>query len=167
MRRYAVRFLVAVLTFGIGVALSLAFGLFRVQDTKFGLREWSASTCRKRVQVHRPAFLTVDTQSTDPLKLVYLGRTSDLSGRENGRMRFSVENRSNQIVSGYLIASSHIWETNGRSGVRYFDWTTNEVIKPGESTTITLPPNAEGLSLHVAKVEFQDGSIWSNPRVSQ
>lgn len=168
MRRYAVRFLVAVLTFGIGVALSLAFGLFRVQDTKFGVREWSVSTCRKRIQVHRPAFLTIDTQSTDPLKLVYLGRTSDLSRREDGRMRFSVENRSNQIVTGYWITARQIWGTNGKLGVRNFGWTSNEVLNPGESsTTMTLPPNAEGVSLRVDVVNFQDGPAWTNPRGTQ
>ena len=164
MRRYAVRFLVAVLTFGIGVALSLAFGLFRVQKPEYGLREWTAETCRRRVSVARPAFLTVDTQSTDPLTLVYLGTTSR---REAGRMQFAVGNRSNQSVSGYWITAGQIWETNGKSSVRDFEWTSTEVLKPGETTTITLPLNTEGLSLRVARVNFEDGSVWTNPRVSQ
>ena len=160
MRRYAVRFLVAVLTFGIGVALSLAFGLFRVKDTNDGLREWTVSTCRKKGFVARPAFLTVDVRSTDPLTLVYLGR-------EAGRMQLAVGNRSNQTVSHYLITSERIWETNRKSSVRGFDWTSTEVLEPGETTTITLPLNTEGLSLRVARVNFEDGSAWINPRMSQ
>ena len=165
MRRYAVRFLVALLTFGIGVVLSFAFGLFKVQETRFVNREWSS--CRKKVRVSRPAFLTVDTQPADPLKLVYLGTTPDTTRGDAVRMRFAVTNNSGMTVSGYWITASEIWESKGKSGARDADWTAFEILEPGETSTISLPRNTEGSSLRVVKVNFQDGSTWINPRASQ
>ena len=168
MRRYAVRFLVAVLTFSIGVALSLAFGLFRVQETRIDVREFRRSRdCPKRFRVARPEFLNVDSQSTDPLGLVYLGTTPDITRGDQVRMRFSVGNRSDKTISGYWISADEIWKTEGTSGARDLDWTAFEILGPGETSTITLPGNAVGSSLRVAKVAFKDGSTWINPRVSQ
>lgn len=163
MRRYAVRFIVAVLTFGLGVALSLVFGLFKFSDTKFVERNWSRKDCPKRFRVARPAFLTVDSQSTDPLRLVYLGSPDEGEGR---RMRFAVGNSTEKTVSSYWITASEIWETDGKPGKK-FEWTAFEILGPGETGSISLPRTAEGSSLRVARVTFQDGSIWINPRLSQ
>lgn len=166
MRRYAVRFLVAVLTFGIGVALSLALGLFKFQNTKSVQRKWSPRDCPKRFVVVRPAFLTVDSRATDPLKLVYLGTTEDASRGDEVRVRFTVANNSDKTISGYWITAREIWDRNGKStSSRGLDWTAFEVLEPGDASTISLPRNAEGASLRVAKVNFQDGSTWTNPRV--
>jgi hypothetical protein len=166
MCRYAIRFLVAVLTFGIGVALSLALGIFRVHETKFEYREWRPSGCPKKFRMARSGFLTVDSLPADPLKLIYLGTTSDLSGGNEARMQFSVENRSDKTISGYWINASKIWNTDDKSGSSDLDWTAFDVLKPGESRTTTLPRTAEGFSLRVVRVNFQDGSVWTNPRVS-
>ena len=168
MRRYAVRFLVAVLTFGIGVALSLAFGLFRVQSTitRIDVREFRHSRdCPKKFRVARPAFLNVDTQSTDPLGLVYLGTSPDITDGGRVRMRFAVGNRSEKTISGYWLSTSDIWKTEGIPGSRDLDWTAFEVLEPGETNTILLPRQIEGSSLRVAKVTFEDGSTWTNPRL--
>ena len=166
MRRYAVRFLVAVLTFGIGVALSLAFGLFRVQETRTYFREYRPSCREKKFRVARPAFLNVDSVSTDPLGLVYLGTTPDITHVDQARMRFAVGNRSQKTISGYWIKTNGIWKTEGKP-VKGFEWTAFEILEPGDTSTITLPGNAEGSSLRVAQVTFKDGSTWTNPRVSQ
>ena len=166
MRRYAVRFLVAVLTFGIGVALSLAFGLFRVPETGISFREYRRPSCREKFRVARPAFLNVDSRSTDPLSLVYLGTTPDITRGEQVRMRFAVGNRSEKTISGYWIKTNEIWKTEGKP-VKGFEWTAFEILEPGDTSTITLPGNAEGSSLRVAQVTFKDGSIWVNPRVSE
>jgi hypothetical protein len=168
MRRYGVRFLVAVLTFGIGVALSLAFGLFRVQETRINVLEYRRSPdCPKRFRGARPAFLTVDSQSVDPVGLVYLGPTQDITRGNQVRMRFSVGNRSDKTISGYWITASEIWKTEGKSGAKDFDWTAFEILEPGQTSTISLPGIAEGASLRVAKVTYRDGSTWTNPRVSE
>ena len=169
MRRYVVRFLVAVLTFGIGILLSLAFGLLTVKDRTFVHWEGSHSKpCPQRYRLAnqaRPAFLTVDTRVNDPLKLVYLGATPEIAHGEDVRMRFSVENTSEKTISGYSINASEIW---GRDGVKKgLDWTAFEVLEPGQTSTISLPRDAEGFSLRVAKVNFQDGSTWVNTRIPQ
>lgn len=159
MRRYAVRFLVAVLTFGIGVALSLALGLFRVQNTKFSHGEWTPrSSCSKKFRVARPAFVQIDSELGDPLKLVYLGSTPE------HRMQFLVENRRHQTISGYSITAERIWEVHGRESETGFNWTLDGALQPGESRRIVLPRNADGVSLRVAKVTFQSGFTWINPR---
>ena len=168
MRRYAVRFVVAVLTFAIGVALSLAFGLFRYRETRIDVREYRRSTdCPKRFRVARPSFLTVDSQSTDPLVLVYLGSTPDITRGNEVRMRFTVGNRTDKTISGYWISASEIWKSQGQDNAKGFDWTAFEVLEPGETNTISLPGISEGASVRVARVTYRDGSTWDNPRVSQ
>ena len=170
MRRYVVRFLVAVLTFGIGVALSLALGLVKFKDTHSVQRNWSRKDCPKRFRVARPAFLTVDSLATDPLKLVYLGTSEDASRGDEVRMRFSVANNSGKTITGYWIAAREIWDSKGKSASlssRGLDWTAVEVLEPGDYSYISLPRNAEGASLRVTKVSFQDGSSWTNPRVDR
>ena len=166
MRRYVVRFLVAVLTFGIGVALSLAFGLFRVQERSINFREYRRPSCREKFRVARPAFLNVDSRSTDPLGLVYLGTTPDITGSDQVRMRFTVGNRSEKTISGYWIKANEIWKTDGKPA-KGFEWTAFEVLEPGDTSTISLPGNAEGSALRVFQVTFKDGSTWTNPRVSE
>ena len=169
MRRYAVRFIVAVLTFGLGVALSLAFGIFRAKETRIDVRQYRRSPdCPKRFRVARPAFLNVDTQSADPLVLVYVGTSPDITPRGDGaRMRFSVGNRSDRTISQYSITASEIWKTKDQSDEKGFDWTAFEILEPGDTNTITLPGIAEGASLRVTRVIYKDGSIWTNPRVAQ
>ena len=167
MRRYAVRFLVAVLTFGIGVALSLAFGLFRVQETRINIREYRRSSdCPKKFRVARPAFLNVDSQSTDPLGLVYLGTSPDITGGGQVRMRFAVGNRSEKTISGYWIKANQIWKSEGQP-FKGFEWTAFEMLEPGDTNEISLPGNAEGSAIRVYQVTFKDGSIWTNSRVSE
>jgi hypothetical protein len=168
MRRYAVRFIVAVLTFAIGVALSLAFGLFRSKETTINVREYRRSPdCPKRFRVTRPSFLSVDSQSADPLVLVYLGSTPDITHGNEVRMRFTVGNRTDKTISGYWISANEIWKSQGQTTAKGFDWTAFEVLEPGETNTISLPGIPEGASVRVARVTYRDGSTWDNPRVSQ
>src|ERR1044072_7871062 len=110
MRRYSVRFLVAILTFAIGVTLSLILGLFKPTEVRVSPTWERRHDCPQKFRVYRPALLTVDTEMTDPLKLVYLGDTVD------GRMRFLVENRRDQPISTYTITGSEIWGTDGKEG---------------------------------------------------
>jgi hypothetical protein len=167
MRRYAVRFLVAVLTFGIGVALSLAFGLFKFQNTKFEVREWKRSKACPKGFVARPAFVTVDSQPADPVKLVYLGTISDRSRWEGNQIRLSIENRSDKTVSQYLLNGRKIWQTSEKAGNSFQDHSFIGVLNAGESRLMTLPHGSEGMSYSLVMVRFEDGSTWTNSRVSQ
>ena len=158
MRRYAVRFLVAVLTFGLGVTLSLVLGLFKPQDIRYATTWTSKKPCPK-FRVSRPDFLTVDTELSDPLRIVYLGDSPD------GYMKFLVENRADQPIAGFSLRGNHIWREHGTVDQPIFSWGTSELLAPGESTSITTVrrvPNA--MSLRVSAVTFQSGFTWINPR---
>jgi hypothetical protein len=165
MRRYSVRFLVAILTFAIGVALSLVLGLFKPREIQI-VQTWSRRPpCPKKFRLARPALLTVDSQPGDPLKFVYIGPTSSSSPDGNGRMLFAIENRSGRAISDYSISSNEIWETNETPPSNQSpEWGFYAPLEPGESRSLTLPENTEGLSLRIARINFQDGSIWVNPR---
>jgi hypothetical protein len=160
MRRYAVRILVALLTFGLGVALSLVFGFFKPRQVFVSDVTWSRRPpCRKQFQVARPEFVTTDTQLSDPLKLVYLGETSD------GRMRFLIENRRDQTILGYSIRGDRIWGSDGQPGLTLFEWHSGDLLGPGETRSIiTAPRTADAVSLRVSTVTFQSGFTWINPR---
>jgi hypothetical protein len=168
MRRYGVRLLVAVLTFGIGVALSFALGLFRVPQTRISHRWSESSSCRKNFRIDRPSLLTVDNQPNDPLQLAYLGATSHSEMAGTTGTRLLIENKSNKTITGYAISSEKSWREHGKSGVAFRDWTGNVLLEPGESHSIDLPRSIEGgLLLRVQWVGFQDGSSWNNPRITQ
>jgi len=159
MRRYAVRFLVAVLTFSIGVAFSLFLGLFMSRDAK-STETWTISDrCRRSRVVTRPAFLRVDTELSDPLKLSYLGPTSGQG------MKLLVENRRDQTISGFSLSGKRIWSRHGSEAETTFTWNSDRFLRPGETELITLPPNTEGLSVLVDEVTFESGFTWINPRV--
>ena len=160
MRRYAVRFLVALLTFALGIVLSLAFGLFKPHGIFVSDTTWSKRPpCPKQFRVARPEFVTTDTQLGDPLRLKYLGDTPD------GRMRFMIENTRDQMVSAYAIRGDRIWGSDGQPGTTVFEWHSSDLLGPGETRLVTtVPRNTDGLSLHVASVTFESGFTWINPR---
>ena len=160
MRRYVVRFLVAVLTFALGVALSLVLGLFKPRQIFVSEVTWSKHPpCPKQFRVARPEFLTIDTQLSDPLKITYLGETPE------GRMEFLVENRRDQAVSEYAIRADRMWGSDVHPNPIVFEWISGESLQPGETRTITTAPRgSEAVSLRVATVTFQSGFTWINPR---
>src|SRR5215208_1974216 len=169
MHRYGVRIVVAVLTFALGVGLSMALGLFRFPETRFAqmLRQ-PARSCRRNIRMARPPLLAVNSQPNEPLKLIYLGATPAAHDVRELRMELLVENRSDQTVAGYSISGQKIWRANGIGGEKTLDWNSNVLLKPGESHSITLTRDAsQAWSLRVEKVTFQDGSIWTNPRITR
>jgi len=168
MRRYGLRFLVAILTFGLGVALSLALGLFRVQDTKISYG-WSGRTsCSKKFRLARPALAPlpavppIDIEVSHPLRLVYFGGPNS-RGREL-EMEILLENRSKKTVSEYSLSAVRVSIADGKVDQTTFEWSSDVMLQPGESRFINLPRDAEGLVLRVSKVTFQDGSTWTNSR---
>ena len=160
MRRYAVRFLVAILTFGIGVTLSLLLGLFKPQEIMMG-QTWSRSSCSKSFRYVGPQLVTVHNNSEGPLKLVYRGTNFE---RAQSGVLVSVENTSSKRVSDYLISGEKSYETSGRTSHKFMDRNFTQALDPGESRLITLPLNFDGMALYVTRITFEDGSVWSNPR---
>ena len=165
MRRYAVRVLVAVLTFAIGVAFSLFLGLFKFQESKSEDAFVVFSNCGRAKRVSRPAFLKVDSEYGDPLKLSYLGPSADHG------MKLLVENRRDQTISGFSLSGKRLWSNNGNEGETAFSWNSDGVwnsrgvLRPGETLTINLPPNTDGISVLVDEVTFESGFTWVNPRL--
>ena len=159
MRRYAVRFLVALLTFALGVALSLVLGLFKPQQIFVSdVTRSRRPPCPKKFRVARPEFLTVDTQLSDPVRITYLGETPE------GRMKLLVENRRDQVISEYAIRADRMWASNGHNPI-VFEWISGEYLGPGETRLITAAARgSEAVSLRVATVTFQSGFTWINPR---
>jgi hypothetical protein len=168
MHRYGIRILVAVLTFALGVGLSMVFGLVRFPETNIAQMLRNPSSCGRKVRMARPPLLAVDSQPHEPLKLVYLGAVPAPHDVRELRMELRVENRSEQTVAGYSISSQKIWKADGTAGGRTLEWDSNVLLRPGESRVITVTRDAgHALSLRVEKVTFEDGSIWSNPRVAR
>ncbi len=81
-------------------------------------------------------------------------------------MRFAVGNRGEKTISGYWIKANQIWKSEGQP-FKGFEWTAFEMLEPGDTNQISLPGNAEGAAIRVYQVTFKDGSIWTNPRVSE
>ena len=158
MRRYAVRFLVAVLTFGIGVVLSLVLGLFKPQQIKSDYVFVRRPPCPQKFRAVRPLVVTVDSELNDPLKIVYLGETADR------QMEFRVENQREQTISGFSLSGERIWGPHSREGTEAFDFRSNDILNAGESRSIVISRSADGLSLRVATVTFESGFTWINPR---
>jgi hypothetical protein len=162
MRRYAVRFLVAILTFGLGVALSLVFGLFSVRDTKTLYKLEGRRNCPKELRVLSGSpFLRIDTEQGDPVRLTYLGTTSDSHHPRGIQREFRIENTTGNTVVEYWIRGERIGQTNGSST---FDWSSNRVLRPGDSHKLTLPAESQELLLRVNQVVYQSGFSWVNPR---
>ncbi len=165
MRRYAVRVLVAVLTFALGVAFSLFLGLFRLQESTFADTYTLSSNCGRAKRVSRPAFLKVDSEYGDPLKLSYLGPSADHG------MRLLVENRRDQTISGFSLSGKRLWTDRGTAGETAFSWNSDgvwnssSVLRPGETLVINLPRNTDGISVLVDEVTFESGFTWINPRL--
>lgn len=159
MRRYVVRFLVAVLTFSIGIAFSLFLGLFRFPEFKRTHTFTVWTDCPKRQRVSRPAFLRVDSELSDPLKLSYLGPTQGTG------MKLLVENRRDHTISGFSLSGKRLWSRHGREGETSFTWRNDRELAPGETQLIELPRNTEGLSVLVDEVTFESGFTWINPRL--
>ena len=162
MRRYSVRFLVAILTFAIGVTLSLILGLFKPAQVKVSPTREKRHDCPQKFRVFRPTSVkvTVDSELSDPVNLVYLGETP------GHQLRFLVENRRDQVVSGYTINGTQIGLENGSVGESdLLLWGSDNVLRPGESISLTtLPQYVDGLSVRVSSVTFQSGFTWINPR---
>jgi len=161
MRRYGVRILVAVLTFLLGVAFSFGLGLFRVKETHHKERWRSKRDCPKRfVTTAHP--VTIYNHEGAPVQLTFLGPTSDTAFQRERMLQILVENKSDKAIAGYFLAGDSFRK---QRSFAFGDYKVNLFLKPGQSEMSLLPSNeVSRTELWLSQVQFNDGSIWSNPR---
>lgn len=167
MRRYGVRILVAVLTFGLGVAFSFVFGttvgLFSVRETKKS-HNWGRRECSRGLRHKVLVPLAIDNVPNAPLRLVDLGPTLNTDSPNEHLIRVSALNESNRTITGFVVRGEKVTAHNG-VGVRVAADFFEEVLEPGQSRVIHLSNDNEmGVTLAVSQVQFLDGSTWNNPR---
>ncbi|HEX5874514.1 MAG TPA: hypothetical protein VFY60_07675 [Pyrinomonadaceae bacterium] len=86
-------------------------------------------------------------------------------------MKLLVENRRDQTISGFSLSGKRLWRDHGTEGETAFSWNSDGVwnssgvLRPGETLTINLPRNTDGISVLVDEVTFESGFTWINPRL--
>jgi len=171
MNRYLIRALVAVLTFCIGVAVgSLRPGTskYRCREFTYRVRSDETESCRKRYRFSASPFLSVDTASTDPVRLTY-SSTNTLPGNlERQSVEFLVDNtaeRDIRRINVGFVASRYRGEYQ-RSGWKVVN-SEGKAISSFDHmpATVSIDCGAdETLAVWISSIEFKDGSRWLNPR---
>ncbi len=169
MRRYGVRILVAVLTFGLGVAFSFVlggFGLFSARQTTKP-HNWGRRDCPKKFRSQVLVPLAIVNQANAPLRLVDLGPTFNTDSPHEHFIRVSAQNESNRTITGFVLRGEKVFHSKGVTAGELTDF-NSDVLEPGQSRVIhLLNDNETGVSLAVSQVKFLDGSTWNNPRELQ
>jgi hypothetical protein len=169
MNSYLLRSVVAVLTFLIGVAVSPI-------SRPFKYRRWEHKHpayfryerhCRASMTFPSPA-LSIDTASTDPVKLLYSQTRTTPDDFRRQKVDFFLENISERNIGGVDISYRSSWASNRRGGgggvrVTYGANVSSAGVSGLQVFSIDCDPD-ETLSLWISAVEFKDGSTWNNPR---
>jgi len=174
MRRYLVRFAVAVLTFAIGVSISIALGLFKPSFQSRDYAYHERRGCGRRavqvqaIQVPEPVAVEVPVRRgvlfannlpNQPLNVQILSSEAIPTDSLKRQARLLVENRSSQRVDSFVVS----WETRS-SGVlqQRGSVNSNTVLQPGASDILTVDyEGGESLSIQVTSVVFANGSHWT------
>ena len=165
MRRYGVRILVAVLTFGLGVVFSFVFGTtvgfvsFREAKKSHNWRR----DCPKKVKTQVLVPIDIQNVPNAPLRLLDLGPAPDSSSPNEHLIRLSAVNDSRTTITAFVLRGEKVWASNGASLGQLQDVTT-VVLRPGGSSVVyLLNDNETAVSMKVSQVQFLDGSVWNNP----
>src|SRR4029079_4067051 len=171
MNRYLIRALVAVLTFCIGVAV----GSFRPRTSKYRCREFAYSvrsneteSCRKRYRFSASPFLSVDTASTDPVRLTYSSTNTSPGNLQRQNVEFLVENTAEREIRSVNVGfnASRDRGEYQRSGWKVVN-SEGKAVSSFDHTPALISIDCgadETLAVWISSVDFKDGSRWINPR---
>ena len=165
MHRYLIRILVALLTFAVGVVVSLSTGIFsRPAGTNLPVRY---PCSRNRVVVSAPS-MTIESQPDEPLKLFYSSTSLDFTNSGKRQVHFLVENVSDRDIQNFSVNYLSSWASKregGGGGIFVGDNVRGNLLRAGDSKTITIDSDYDQmLQLWVSSAEFLDNSRWDNPR---
>jgi hypothetical protein len=176
MNRYLVRSLVAVLTFGIGVAVG-SFGsrpakhryragdCYRKPNLSPKLTHYNPGTYRSRPG----PFLSIDALSTDPLKLTYSSTTPLANDLGRQKVEFLVANNTKRDIVNFTVEYRSRWRSKREAGGGIVSVSKTKT-GGGNSTRSDIVSiecsGDENLTIWVSSVEFKDGSRWNNTRHS-
>ena len=175
MKRYLLRALVAVLTFSIGVAIGSLFSRPRVKPS-FNCKnfEHQKQFRYKRHGYHQKSwagpYISVDTLTTDPLKLEY-SSTTPIAGNSNRQtVELRATNNTKKEIASFEVSYTSRWASNRRGGGGgvFVDATKLNGYIPSngvESVSIECDFD-QSLNIWISSVEFKDGSRWTNSRLS-
>jgi hypothetical protein len=165
MRRYAIRFLVAVLTFGIGIALSLALGFFKPGQIASNQTWFGRRGCSEDFRARRAPVLNVYAPGYQPLKLVQLRSMGSADNPNAYYVQILLRNQSDKTISHLSISSGKVWGMNGKHELPL---SSNVPLQSGDSRLVSIAREIDsGLQLQVDSVIFEDGTMWTNPADSK
>src|SRR5258705_10365448 len=113
MHRYLIRILVALLTFAVGVVVSLSTGVFSRPAGKNLPTRYPCS--RSRAVVSAPA-MTIESQPDEPLKLLYSSTSLDFTNSGKRQVHFLVENVSDRDIRNFSVNYLSSWASKREGG---------------------------------------------------
>jgi hypothetical protein len=169
MHRYFVRFLVAALTFVVGVVIS-AVPIFHSTTNQEVVRDGKRRPCPKRTVLLAdlqdsspsipPVAVTINNSPAEPLRLRYLSSNLDPSDSGSLVVQLLIENQSGQDIGGYAID----YHTDGSAGGNSRSTERSALLLPGASRIVAIRCNSSGrIQVWPAYADFSDGSRWVSP----
>jgi len=161
MYTYLLRVLVAAITFTVGLAVSAIPFLHTAKTRQFNYH--SRHECSKS---YLEPSVGIRQDSTEPLRITYVGAGSSLQNGDVPAARLLVENVSGRDVNNFSVNYISGWRhsrVRGSGAIQSDLDSRGSVLHPGESTTLEVNPTQGQLYwVWLSSVEFVDGDNWNN-----
>jgi len=161
MYTYLLRLFVAAVTFTVGLAISAIPFLHTAKNREFNYRP--RHECAK---TYLEPSVGVRQDSTEPLRITYVGSGSSIQNGDVPTARFVVQNVSGRDVNNFSVNYVSGWRhsrVRGSGSIQSDVDSRGSVLHAGES--VTLEVNATQGQLYwvwLSSVEFIDGDNWNN-----
>lgn len=168
MYRYGIRFIVALITFAIGLLVSAVPNLFNRAPL---VNARARHSCHRKMGYAPSPMMSIGTQPNEPLKILYVSTSMDPADPNKRQVHFLVENKSDRDIKGFTISYHSGWNSNtkGRGdGVSVVADSQGQVFGTEESQVVTISCDADQmLNLWLDSAEFADGSHWNSVQLSK